>query len=454
MTRTNARQSEFSRRVSTLREAVAAQLWPVPVASVVVAVIAGILIPLLDAEIDENLSAQAKSLLFGGGSDAARAVLSAIAGSLITATSLTFSLTVVSLQLASSQASPRLLRLFSSDRAVHATLAVFLGTFAFALTVLRTVEDAIDSTEPFVPRIAVTVASVLTLVSVVTLTLFLAHLARQLRVETMMRDVHDETNRAIALHVRSEHDATSVEPDARPLRTNVVLAEKSGFITSVNRRRLVQIGQEHDIVLAEEHAVGTSLVAGVPVVSWWHSSSTDPARVDRDRLARSVNDAVTVGFERTASQDIDFGVRQLADIASRALSPGTNDPTTAVHAMSHLSALLCAVAAIPVEPAGLADSEGRVRVIRRTPNFESLIAVAIDQPRHYGSADSDVVRRLFELLREVAYQVRTEAHRDVVRSQTARLIASVDAGDFDDIHRRSFSAQAETIEPALRGEWN
>jgi len=207
-------------RLASLRESVAARLWPVPVAAIVAAVILGVAIPMADAALDDDLPGWFAALLFSGGPDAARAVLAAIAGSLVSATTLTFSLTVVALQLASSQASPRVLRLFSRDRVVHRTLAMFLATFAFSLTVLRTVRDADEGGDAAVPRFAITLAFLLTVASVVMLVLFLAHLARQLRIETVMRDVHRETSGTIAL-VRSTgetaEDDGRAEPPARPV---------------------------------------------------------------------------------------------------------------------------------------------------------------------------------------------------------------------------------------------
>lgn len=146
---------------SALRDAVSTQLWPIPALGIAVAAVAGVLLPRLDARIDDNLPPTVANYLFGAGASAARAVLEAVAGSLITVTSLTFSLTVVTLQLASSQFSPRLLRTFSSDRFVQATLALFLGTFTYALTVLRTVRTPADDQDLFVPQISVTVAFLL-----------------------------------------------------------------------------------------------------------------------------------------------------------------------------------------------------------------------------------------------------------------------------------------------------
>jgi len=141
----------------SVREALRTQLWPVPTLGVLLALALGVGLPRLDARVDDHLAGGVSFYLFGGGSEAARMVLSVIASSLITVTSLTFSLTVVTLQLASSQFSPRLLRTFSRDRVVHFTLALFLATFTYALTVLRTVRTSTAEQSVVVPQMAVTV---------------------------------------------------------------------------------------------------------------------------------------------------------------------------------------------------------------------------------------------------------------------------------------------------------
>src|SRR5680860_508216 len=130
-----SQNTQIGRRLSVLTDAFRAQLWPIPGLAIVVAIALGVSLPLLDGHIDDDLPGGVRAYLVSGGAGAARAVLGAVAGSLVTMTSLTFSLTVVTLQLASGQFSPRLLRTFTSDRVVHATLALFLATFVYTLTV-------------------------------------------------------------------------------------------------------------------------------------------------------------------------------------------------------------------------------------------------------------------------------------------------------------------------------
>ena len=230
-------------RWSVLGDAWRTQLWPIPSLCVTAGVLLGVALPRLDAYIGASLPGSMTAYLFSGGPDAARTVLSAIAGSLVTVTSLTFSLTVVTLQLASSQFSPRLLRTFTRDRLVHISLGLLLATFTYALTVLRTVRASLSQQTAFVPQISVTLAYLLALISVLTLVVFLAHLSRQIRVEWMLREVHAETDatvRRVLTDLATAESAPLVPDDAV-----LLCAGGSGFLTSVDEQALLIAAVEH-----------------------------------------------------------------------------------------------------------------------------------------------------------------------------------------------------------------
>lgn len=446
----SARRNSLRRWVATVREGIAAELWPLPTMSIIIAVVLGIILPLVDRAVDSSLPVGVERFLFAGGPESARAVLSAISGSLITATSLTFSLTVVALQLASSQASPRVLRTFLKDQTVHWTLSVFVGTFAYALTVLRTVQDGDDTIDPLVPRLAVTLASLLTLASVVMLTLFLAHLARQLRIETTMRQVYLETSKTIELVASTMATGRTDLPEWPPAeRIGLSLATRSGFIRSSDRSRLLTIAIRHDLVVREEHTVGHHVVSGTPVIRWWPRDPLQHLDDDeRDDINRSLAGAVGLAYERTASQDIGFGIRQLVDITARALSPGVNDPTTAVHTLGHISATLCSIADLEIQSTGLTDDDDLVRVIIKPHDFVSLLDIALTQPRRYGASDPGVVERLFQLLQEVGYRAQRSEQNAAVLQQIERLEASVAAETYDYVERERFGRFAEAARAA------
>jgi len=445
--------SGFRSRLSLVRDATRTQLWPFPTLAVVLAVTAGIVLPLVDAAVDGTFPAS--GVLFTGGADAARTVLSSVSGSLITVTSLTFSLTVVTLQLASSQFSPRLLRTFTRDRFVHLTLALFPATFTYALTVLRAVRNDTSGAAEFVPRLSVTVAFVLAVASVLGLVVFLAHLARQIRVETMLRTVHDDASSTVGLLLDERDTDTPVHPlrPAPPPGAVPLLAGGSGFLVRVDESELLDAAlQAGAVVLLDRHP-GSFVVAGTPIGLAWPHDPLRPFDGDaHDRIAGCAAAAVTTGFERTAAQDVGFGLRQLTDIANKALSPGINDPTTAVHALGHSAALLCELAGRELGPRTLRDGDGRTRVVLARPTLADLVDLAIAQPRRYGAADPAVLARIVVLLRELAWCVPPGQHAAVV-DQLARLRATAAAQDFDDHERQQLAELGDGVEHALHGRW-
>lgn len=438
---------------SVLRDALRTQLWPVPALAIALAVIAGVLLPRLDAQVDDSLPAQVTFYLFGGGADAARAILEAVAGSLITVTSLTFSLTVVTLQLASSQFSPRLLRTFSSDRFVQVTLGLFLGTFAYALTVLRTVRTAADNQQPVIPQISVTVAFVLAVASVFALVIFLAHLAKEIRVETTMATVHGDASTTIRRVLPGRDADPAPTAPAIPPSATPVDAASSGFLTWIDDRSLLRAAVAADAVVAITEPPGSSLIAKVPMGCCWRTDHGQFDPDDLERLREAVADGVHTGPERTAAQDAEFGFRQLVDVVVKALSPGVNDPTTAVHGLGHLSALLTELADRDLGPRVLADDDGRVRVILRRPTFAEVLDLAVSPARRNGADDPEVLTRLFLLLREVAWVAPDPDQRAAVAAQLGRLRATAAAQSFDAAEHEELSRLGDRVDQALARHW-
>ncbi|WAX81731.1 DUF2254 domain-containing protein [Streptomyces sp. KMM 9044] len=444
-----------------MRDTLRVQLWPVPTLGVVLAVAAGVALPRLDERLQHELPSWLSDYFFGGSSDAARAVLEAIAGSLITVTALTFSLTVLTLQLASSQFSPRVLRTFNSDRYVQTTLALFLATFTYALTVLRTVRTGEDEQASFVPGLSVTVALLLTLASLLALVLFLSHLAREIRVETMMSSIHSAAGRTLGRLLPKEEDTDrgdsdgahpSDAPPGPPAGALPLSVGSSGFFTSVDEAALLRAAVEADAVLLIDRLPGSSLIAATPVGAAWPRTGEPFSSDAWTRLAERAAKAVRTGPERTGLQDIAFGLRQLTDIATKALSPGINDPTTAVHALSHSAALLCELARHDLGPRLLRDDGRQVRVVLRRPGLEDLLDLAMTQPLRYGAAEPAVLARIAMLLRELAWSTTHDRYPPIVTA-LALLRSTIGAQNLDATEHFRLTELTGLVDEALAGRW-
>ena len=440
--------SSLLRAVRWVQDAVRNQLWPLPTLAIVLAVVLGVVVPLLDLRVDQHLPAALDTVVFNGDPGAARTVLDAVASSLITVTSLTFSLTVVTLQLASSQFSPRLLRTFTQDLFVQVTLGVFLATFTFSLTVLRSVRSPDEGGAAFVPRLAVTLAFLLALASVVSLVLFLAHITRQIRVETMLLRVREDATATLRTTlVRRDDPAPRLPVRVPPPGAAVLRAPRAGFLVGVDHDSLLRAATDADVALSIDRRPGTFVVEGTMLGRAW--AATGP--VPRDvlvQLQETVARTVRLGVERTGAQDVGYGFRQLTDIVNKALSPGVNDPTTAVHGLGQASALLAAAAAYRLGPVVLADDERRPRVVLDRPDLADLVELVVAQPRAYGAADPQVLARLYTLLADLAEHVGDD-DRAVVLDQLRRLDTTVARQDLDDVESDRLAALSREVRQVL-----
>lgn len=438
-------------RVRAWVDSLRTRLWPAPVAAAVVAVLLGVLLPEVDRRIQRTRHGSTTSYLFGGGADAARTLLSAIAGSLITVTSLTFSLTVVTLQLASSQYSPRLLRTFTRDGFVQATLALFLSTFTYSLTLLRVVRSSDGpAASEFVPRLSVTVAFLLTAASVLGLVLFLAHLTREIRAETVLAGVHAAAAAVVArVYPPLDPDGRAVPaPPPAPLTPPVheIGAAASGFLTAVDRDVLLAAARDLSLVIHLDRRVGDFVVIGQPVGRVWRFGG-DGTRPGAELPAAQLAAAFTIGQERTSVQDVAFGLRQITDVAVKALSPGVNDPTTAVHALNWSSVLLSDLAGRRCGP-DVTVGEHHALVIAR-PGLAELSRIALEQPLLYGAGDPDVMTRIVAVLADLARRVADPDGRSTVRAHLAQVRDALPRGGLPDDAQRRLSSACDEVDAAL-----
>ncbi len=439
-------------RRSQLSDALLTRLWPVPLIGVVVAIGAGLSLPALDRAIDDSLPDL--RMISGSTIDDARELLGTITTAMMTVTSLTFSLTVVTLQLASGQYSPRLLRTFARDRFVQTTMALFLATFAYALTVLQNVQNGPSQSAYAVPHIATSVAALLALLSVVGLVFFLAHLVAEIRVETMMHTVCADAIEAGTEISEALDPVGEPEPVPQPPHNAALIrACSTGFLVSVDEGTLLSAAEQAGAVVLINRMPGDWLIAGEPLGYAWLSHSQDRLEGEvLEQLNERMTAAVHTGNERTPVQDVAYGLRQLTDVAVKALSPGVNDPTTAVHALGYSSALLCCLVQRRLHYNRLRRGDV-TRAVIRLPSFAELLDLAVAQPRRYGADDPAVLARLFTLLREIAWQTTHPEHKSAIAGQLARLRRTVSKQDFDEAETGGLADLGRDVECVLAGDW-
>ncbi len=360
-------------------------------------------------------------LFFGAGADGARGLLSAVASSMITVAGVVFSITIVALSLTSSQYTSRVLRNFMRDRVNQMVLGVFLGIFAYCLVVLRTIRGGDEGA--FVPSLAVLGGLLLAFVGIAFLIYFIHHIALSIQAASILAAVSLETMKAIdqlfpdQLGSDGRLTTGNVLSSAQTCEWLPVQSVATGYIESLDGNALLDFATDNKTVVRMERGVGEFVIEGTPLVSIAASVSLT------DEMVELINSFYVVNRQRSVQQDAAFGIRQIADVALKALSPGINDTTTAVMCVEYLAAILVQLANRDI-PDSHRTQDGKLRVIARGASFESLVAEAFNQIRQNASGNVAVLTRQAELLGTINAATNDVQRKSCLRRQV-ELVAIV-----------------------------
>jgi uncharacterized membrane protein len=425
-------------------------LWFVPSLMVLAAILAAYFLVHLDDSIGHEWTKR-HPLLFGAGADGARGMLSAIAGSMITVAGLIFSLTLSTLAQVSSQYTSRLLRNFMRDRPNQVVMGFFVSIFVYCLAVLRTIRGGDERV--FVPSLAVAFGLLLALVSIGMLIFFIHHIASSIQAANVIGGAAQETEKTFdKLFPKELGEAATPAEEADltagpTLRWVPIVARESGYIQGIDEEALLAFAQETNGVVRMEYAIGSYVTKGSTLVS---VAGYEVANALPDKnVAKRLNDCYSIGNQRTLDQDAGFGLRQLVDIALKALSPGINDTSTAVMAIDRLGSLLALLAGRDLGSPVRAE-DGQVRVIARRPDFASYLATAFDQVRTNALADEAIYIRLLVALHTVAQRTRRPDYHRVIGQQADLALAAAEENitasyELEQIRQRYKELQAELI---------
>ena len=393
-------------------------LWFIPA----IATLAAIVLAVVAVEVPspEVESRAARLWLFGGSAEGARGVLTTIAGSLITVTGVVFSVTIVALQLASSQFTPRVLRSFVADRVNQSVLGVFIGTFTYTLLVLRTIRSSPTDGASFVPDVAVLLALLLLLVSIGALIVFINHAARSVQAGVILSRETKHTLRVVQqLYPGASPGGRKAAPSPAPAEESAatVTTLRTGYLQAVDLDGLWSVVQRRRLFVRLRIRVGEFGHVGAPLAAVW------PERDADDEVAAAIRDACVFGEDRTPDQDVEFGLIEIADIAVRALSPGINDPTTAMRCIDRLTQILVELGQRTPGDLTRAAADGRVALVLPATSFERAMGVAFDQIRHFAAANPAIVKKLLDAVGQLG-QLGDPRHHAVLLSHVDAITAS------------------------------
>ncbi|MFW6457417.1 MAG: DUF2254 domain-containing protein [Planctomycetota bacterium] len=410
------------------------------------------------------------SLLRSGSAEGVRSLLTALVGSLMTALSVVFSITVVSLTLAASQLGPRLLRNFMRDRSNQIVLGVFVSTFLYCLLTLRLVGPANRPGQ--LPHLTVIGGFLLACVALTVLVYFIHHVAMSIQAPQVITSVSKELMSVIN---SSFPPVDGDEPEEAELPEEVssdyitMTADWDGYLQAIDDPGLTRIATEHNVILEVMCRPGDFITKGEPIARVYASEDLEETpdeeirqtfawTHDRSHVFRGKNvsrealrQTVILGSRRSATQDLEFVMMQLVEIATRALSPGINDPFTAMTCIDRLGAAVCEIARRPMPSAARMDDDGNLRVILDQTDFAGFLSAAFNQIRQHAEKNAAVLIRLLEVMHRIAKAVRSDEQRSAVREQ-AQMIRRAGERLMEPVDRQNLNERFEAVHSELQVE--
>lgn len=390
-------------------------LWFLPAVIMTCAAFFAVFAIELDSRIDRDTSLH-WPWLFGASAEGARGLLQVIASAMITVAALTFSVTVLVLSMGASQYTPRVIRTFMGSRATQTVLGVLVGVFVYCVIVMRSIQSG---GEDVIPSIAVTIAVLFALIGVGLLVFFIHHIASSIQASTIVSSVSADTITTIDnlftddSEYRQTKDAIWRLTRADQCEWHPICSLRTGYLQTVDRDALIEFAKKNLLLVRMEKAVGEFVTRGLPIVS--------VTAVPGGKMIRKLNALYSIGPHRTVEQDPGVGIRQLVDIALKAMSPAINDTTTAVMCIDYLSSILIKLAPRRIAPEPGFVS-GELVLIPKGPDFGNFLREAFEQIREHAAGNVAIYVRLLEALETSACFTKNLSRKKEIAEQV-RLVS-------------------------------
>lgn len=408
-------------KLYTFWEQLTGSFWFLPTFMVIVAIIMASVTIAVD-QTGIKFDAPALSWVYSGSPDGARSVLSTLASSMISVAGLTFSITMVTLSLASSQLGPRLLNNFMRDTGNQIVLGTFISIFIYCLLILRSIRSLDEIS--FVPHLSLSIAIILAVISLGVLIYFFHHVSTMIQAQNLIAEIGQEMEQNIERLFSSDDSNTPYENELRndndipedfESNSETVGVPDSGFLQAIDYESLSEVAQENDVLLKFLYRPGDFVTEESDLIAIY------PAENLTEDVREGIIDNLAIGNVRLRIQDIEYSIDQLVEIAVRALSPGINDPFTAIACLDQLSATLSELTERTMPSGYHYDADGELRIISNVITFEGVVQAAFNQIRRYGKSDVAVMTRLLEVITIIIARTQTDEQRAILLEQAEMI---------------------------------
>jgi uncharacterized membrane protein len=397
----------------------------------------GILLSVLLLYLDTSIEFKPSGLLqyfFTGSAGSARTVLSVISGAMIGIAGTVFSITLVVLTLASSQFGPRLLRNFMHNRLNQTVLGIYLSTYIYCLIILNSVKD--NELISFVPTFSVLFAIILTFICVIYLILFIHDVSMSIQPSQIIKSINRELEKDIEKAFSSDLEDNTQEKEYHSIVAKIKLQLKvkskianpsSGYLQFIDYKPLLELAKEYNLLIIIHFKPGEYIIKDEIMAGIYSEEEIE------DSVIKKIRDLFVTANDKIAFQDAEFAVNQIVEIACKALSPGINDPFTAIACIDYLSSVMCKLTTVKFPPQFVEDSEDVVRIVAEALTFSGMLGAAFHQIRQFGAQSPSVIIRLMESLGRILDFTRNTEQREAVQKHL-KMVLETGKSSFQNSH--------------------
>lgn len=417
-----------------------ATFWFVPVIIIGLAVVLSVSLVSLDNIVNIPQEGWVRFFLVNS-SDSARSILSTISGAMIGVAGTVFSVTLVALTLASSQFGPRLIKNFMYVRLNQVVLGSYTATYLYCLLVLNAIKDGNGYT--FIPSISILVAILVAVVNIILLIVFIHQIAVSIQADKVISDISDLISKQVETlfpekmgdEFKEKNDFDQDKVVSEYQKSISIKSPKSGYLQYIDSEALLLLVENNDSFFKLKHRPGSFLVRDGEIGVIYSKDDWEEESID-ELLSQFV-----FGKIKTSQQDLEFSIHQMVEIAARALSPGVNDPYTAIACIDNLTATLCYLAQAKFPSKYRVDEDGKLRVIADVLDFEGVLDAAFNQIRQFSAGSTAVIIRLVEALTTIQNFTKREGHKKAIINHVEMVLrlgkeTIREKNDLDDLEKR------------------